>query len=114
MAASDRVHFIYSFCSIKKLVIRTATHKILGIIANRETPDHAQSGSLQSDLVLYSLFRLFGMYLVFEILEYSETGLKGPLKNRQNKSLLDRWQLSEVESIAEYSTRAFCNTFDLH
>ena len=60
--------------------------------------------------------------------KYSKTCLKRPLKNRQNKGLKDKWYLNvgqkycrmlswslmQVESIAECSLGAFCNTFDLH
>ena len=36
------------------------------------------------------------------------------LKNRQNKDLMPNGSLMKVESIAECSLGAFCNTFDLH
>ena len=51
------------------------------------------------------------MYIV-----YSKTYFKRPLKNRQNKDFKDRTggSLVQVESIAECSRGAFCNTFDLH
>ena len=42
---------------------------------------------------------------------YSKTRLKRPLKLRQNKG---NGSLMKVESIAECSLGAFCNTFDLH
>ena len=48
---------------------------------------------------------------------YTKTCLKRPLKNRQNKDLNDKdlnGSLMKVESIAECSLGAFCNTFDLH
>ena len=49
---------------------------------------------------------------------YSRTGLKRPLKNRQNKNLNVTWNssLMKVESIAECSIPfgAFCNPFGLH
>ena len=35
-------------------------------------------------------------------------------KKRQSKGLKDKSSLMKVESIAECSKRAFCNTFDLH
>ena len=47
-------------------------------------------------------------------LKYSRTCLKWPLKNRQNKDLKTNGSLMKVESIAECSLGAFCNTFDLH
>ena len=37
-----------------------------------------------------------------------------PLKNRYNKGLKDNGSSMKVESIAECSLGAFCNTFDLH
>ena len=45
---------------------------------------------------------------------YSKTFLKRPLKNSQIKVLKTNGSLMKVESIAESSKRAFCNTFDLH
>ena len=44
----------------------------------------------------------------------SETCLKQGLKNRQNKGLKTGGSLVQVKSIAECSTGAFCNTFELH
>ena len=52
--------------------------------------------------------------LVLQYLPYTKMCLKQPLTNRQNKGLEDKWSLMKVESIAECSKRAFCNTFDLH
>ena len=46
--------------------------------------------------------------------KYSKTCLKRPLNNRQNKGLKTNGSLMKVESIAECSLGAFCNTFDLH
>ena len=45
---------------------------------------------------------------------YSAACLKRPLKNRQNKCLKNKWQLSAGQSIAECSAGVRCNTFDLH
>ena len=51
---------------------------------------------------------------------YTKTCLKRLLKSRQNKDLSDKdlidlnGSLMRVESIAECSLGAFCNTFDLH
>ena len=45
---------------------------------------------------------------------YSKTCLMRPLKIRQNKVLKTNGSLIKVESIAECSKRAFCNTFDPH
>ena len=45
---------------------------------------------------------------------YSKICLKWPLKNRQNKALKTHESLMQVESIAECSHGAFCNTFDMH
>ena len=47
---------------------------------------------------------------------YNKTCLKRPLKNRQNESLKHKinGSLMKVESIAECSVGAFCNTLDLH
>ena len=52
------------------------------------------------------------MYCQFCI--YSKTCLKRSLKNRQTKVLKTNGSLMKVESIAECSLGAFCNTFDLH
>ena len=45
---------------------------------------------------------------------YSKMCLKRPLKNRQNKVLMENGSLMQVKSIEECSLGAFCNTFDLH
>ena len=45
---------------------------------------------------------------------YSKSCLKQPLKNRKNKGLKTNGSLMKVESVAECSLGAFCNTFDLH
>ena len=45
---------------------------------------------------------------------YSKTCLRRPLKNRQNKGVKTNGSLMKVESIAECSLGAFCNTFDLY
>ena len=46
---------------------------------------------------------------------YSKTCLKQPLKNRdKTKVVKTNSSLMKVESIAECSLGAFCNTFDLH
>ena len=45
---------------------------------------------------------------------YSKTCLKRSLKNRPNQGLKTIGSLMNVESIAECSLGAFCNTFDLH
>ena len=45
---------------------------------------------------------------------YSKTCVKRPLKNKQNKGIKTIGSLIKVESIAECSLGAFCNTFDLH
>ena len=44
---------------------------------------------------------------------YSKTCFKRPLINRQNK-VKTNGSLMKVESIAECSLGAFCDTFDLH
>ena len=48
------------------------------------------------------------------MLIYSEPCLKWPLKIDKTKVLMTSGSLMHVKSIAECSTRAFCNTFDLH
>ena len=61
---------------------------------------------------------IFYLYIV----SYNLTCLKRPLKYRQNghsnidktKVLMTNGSLMKVESIAECSLGAFCNTFDLH
>ena len=45
---------------------------------------------------------------------YSETCLKRPLKIDKTNFLLEKGRLMKVESIAECSLGAFCNTVDLH
>ena len=45
---------------------------------------------------------------------YSKTRLKQPLKIDEIKVLTTNGSLMKVESIAECSLGAFCNTFDLH
>ena len=45
---------------------------------------------------------------------YSKTCLKRPLKIDKTKILMTDGSLMKVESIAECSFGAFCNTFDLH
>ena len=45
---------------------------------------------------------------------YSKTCLMRPLKNRHTKSFKTNGSLIKVESIAECSLGAFCNTFDMH
>ena len=45
---------------------------------------------------------------------YSKTCLKRPLKIDKIKILMTDGSLMKVESIAECSLGAFCNTFDLH
>ena len=45
---------------------------------------------------------------------YSKTCLKRPLKIDKTKVLKTNGSLKKVESIAECSKRALCNTFDLH
>ena len=45
---------------------------------------------------------------------YSKTCLKRPLKIDKTKVFKTNGSLMEVESIAECSLGAFCNTFDLH
>ena len=53
--------------------------------------------------------------LFYHKLSYTvESVLSGTLKNRQNKGLKDKGSLMKVESNAECSLGAFCNTFDLH
>ena len=49
-----------------------------------------------------------------ENLLYSKTCVKQPLKKAQTNILMINGSLMEVESIAECSLGAFCNTFDLH
>ena len=46
--------------------------------------------------------------------KYSKTSLMWPLKNRKTKTLKTNGSLLKIESIAECSLGAFCNTFDLH
>ena len=48
------------------------------------------------------------------VLIYSKTCLKRPLNNRHSNCLKTNGSLMKVESIAECSLGAFCNTFDLH
>ena len=45
--------------------------------------------------------------------KYSKTCVKPPLKKDKTKSLMTNGSLMKVESIAECSLGAFCNTFDL-
>ena len=45
---------------------------------------------------------------------YSKTCLKGPLKIDKTGVLMTNGSLMKVESIAECSLEALCNTFDLH
>ena len=45
---------------------------------------------------------------------YSKTCLSGHSKTDKTKVLKTNVSLMKVESIAECSKRAFCNTFDLH
>ena len=45
---------------------------------------------------------------------YSKNCLKQSLKIDKTKVLMANGSLMKVESIAECSLRAFCNTFDLH
>ena len=45
---------------------------------------------------------------------YSKTCLKQPLKKDKTMVLKTNGSLMKVESIAECSLGAFCNTFDLH
>ena len=53
-------------------------------------------------------------YFVQVFWEYSKTCLKQPLKRDNTKVLKTNGSLMKVESIAECSLGAFCNTFDLH
>ena len=46
--------------------------------------------------------------------DYSKTCLKQPHKKDKTKVLKTGGSLVQVESIAECSAGAFCNTFDLH
>ena len=46
--------------------------------------------------------------------QVSKTCLKRPLKIDKTKILMTDGSLMQVESIAECSLGAFCNTFDLH
>ena len=45
---------------------------------------------------------------------YSKTCVKRPLKIHKTKVLKTNGNLMKVDSIAECSLGAFCNTFDLH
>ena len=45
---------------------------------------------------------------------YSKTCLKRPLRTDKTKVLKTNGSLMKVESIAECSMSAFCNTFDMH
>ena len=45
---------------------------------------------------------------------YNKTCVKWPLKNRKKEILMTTGSSMKVESIAECSLGAFCNTFDLH
>ena len=45
---------------------------------------------------------------------YSKTCLKRPFKKKTKVDFKTDYRLMQVESIAECSKRAFCNTFDLH
>ena len=57
--------------------------------------------------VLSNSTKLISNYTTFL---YSKTGLKQPLKNRQNKCLMENGSLMKVKVLQN----AFCNTFDLH
>ena len=48
------------------------------------------------------------------LLEYSKTCLKWPLKKDKTKVQMEHGSEMKVESIAECSLGAFCNTIDLH
>ena len=48
------------------------------------------------------------------LVKYSKTCVRRPLKKDKTKSLMTNGRLIRVESIAECSLGAFCNTFDLH
>ena len=61
-----------------------------------------------------SKWHYFSSLRIFDNTKYSKTCLKRPLKNRQKKILTTNGSLMKVESIAECSLGAFCNTFDLH
>ena len=54
------------------------------------------------------------LYLLLDIVYFSKTGLKRSLKIDKTKVLKTNGSLIKVESIAECSLGASCNTFDLH
>ena len=57
----------------------------------------------------------FGQNLyLYPIFVYSKTCVKQSLKIDKTESLMTNGSLMKVKSIAECSSRAFCNTFDLH
>ena len=58
--------------------------------------------------------QVYAFYFLTMLMYYSETCLKWPLKNRQNEGHKTGGSLVQDKSIAECSTGAFCNTFDLH
>ena len=49
-----------------------------------------------------------------ETLMYSKSCLKRPLKEDQKLVFKTDYHLMQVKSIAESSSRAICNTFELH
>ena len=59
-------------------------------------------------------FLITGLFGNRWIALYSATCLKQPLKIDKTKVLKTGGSLLQVESIAEFSAGAFCNTFDLH
>ena len=65
----------------------------------------------------YSMFKTNCFTILFKNLPPKstvKTCLKRPLENRQNKDQKANGRLMKVESNAECSLGAFCNTFDLH
>ena len=60
-----------------------------------------------------SVFALTRLYPVPIVRQYSKNCLKQPLKIDKTKVLKTNSSLMKVESIAECSLGAFCNTFDL-
>ena len=77
---------------------------------------HLQIHALIMNVRLSSGMKGMNYRLRFPLFLYSKACLKRPLKNRQNKInvLKTNGILMKVESIAECSLGAFCNTFDLH
>ena len=59
---------------------------------------------------VYSVFNIFSKVIQVTV----KPGLSGHSKIYKTKALMTNGSLMNVESIAECSLGAFCNTFDMH